>query len=75
MTLTAILRPLEAAYKEHGFRLSVQDWASDERGFYLESIELCISHKVTTGTEAAYRRKDALSKRRVIMQAWGDFLS
>ena len=75
MTLTAILRRWKLPYTQHGFRSSFRDWAGDETAFDRESIELCISHKVTTATEAAYRRKDALSKRRVIMQAWADFLS
>lgn len=62
-------------YTQHGFRSSFLNWAGDEPDFDRESIELCISHKDTTATEAAYRRKDALKKRRVIMQAWADFLS
>jgi integrase len=73
MTLTAILRRWELPYTQHGFRSSFRDWAGDETDFDRESIELCISHKVTSATEAAYRRKDALAKRRVIMQAWAEY--
>lgn len=72
MTLTAILRRWQLQFTQHGFRSSFRDWAGDETEFDRESIELCISHKVTSATEAAYRRKDALAKRRVIMQAWAD---
>ncbi len=73
MTLTAILRRWELPFTQHGFRSSCRDWAGDETDFDRESIELCISHKVTSATEAAYRRKDALAKRRVIMQAWANY--
>lgn len=73
MTLTAILRRWDLPYTQHGFRSSFRDWAGDETDFDRESIELCISHKVTSATEAAYRRKDALSKRRVIMQTWAEY--
>jgi len=75
MTLTAILRRWELPYTQHGFRSSFRDWAGDETDFDRESIELCISHKVTSATEAAYRRKDALAKRRAIMQTWAEFCS
>ena len=75
MTLTAILRRWQLPFTQHGFRSSFRDWAGDETDFDRESIELCISHKVTSATEAAYRRKDALAKRRIIMQAWAEFLS
>lgn len=73
MTLTAILRRWQLPFTQHGFRSSFRDWAGDETDFDRESIELCISHKVTSATEAAYRRKDALAKRRVIMQTWADY--
>ena len=73
MTLTAILRRWKLPYTQHGFRSSFRDWAGDETDFDRESIELCISHKVTNATEAAYRRRDALQKRRIIMQAWSDY--
>lgn len=74
MKPTAILGRGKLTYTQHGFRSSFRDWAGDETEFDRESIELCISHKVTTATEAAYRRKDALAKRRLIMQAWAEFL-
>jgi integrase len=75
MTLTAILRRWKLPCTQHCFRSSFRDWVGNETDFDRERFELCISHKVTSATEAAYRRKDALQERRSIMQAWADFLA
>jgi hypothetical protein len=38
-------------------------------------IEAALAHAVGDRTEAAYRRGDALEKRRKLMEAWGTFCS
>ena len=58
----------------HGFRSSFRDWVGDETTFEREVAELALSHAVGDATEQAYRRKAALEKRRVLMQAWADFV-
>lgn len=37
-------------------------------------IEFALAHALDDKTEAAYRRSDALEKRRVMMQEWADFV-
>jgi hypothetical protein len=37
-------------------------------------IEFALAHTLEDKTEAAYRRSDALEKRRMLMQDWADFL-
>lgn len=57
----------------HGFRSSFRDWSAEETNFQREVIEAALAHIVGDETERAYRRGDALEKRRKLMQAWGDY--
>jgi integrase len=56
----------------HGFRSSFRDWAGDETSFPREVCEAALGHTVT-GVEGAYRRSDALAKRRLLMDAWAAY--
>lgn len=58
----------------HGFRSTFKDWANDETDFPDEVSELALAHKVGSSTRRAYRREDALEKRRELMQHWADYL-
>ena len=57
----------------HGFRSSFRDWCGDKTNFPRELAEAALAHKVGDETERAYRRSDALEKRRRLMQAWADY--
>jgi len=57
----------------HGFRSSFRDWAGERTQFPREVAEQALAHRVGDETERAYRRGDALDKRRLLMQAWADF--
>ena len=57
----------------HGFRSTFRDWAGEMTDFSEEICELSLAHVRGTKTEAAYRRADALEKRRLLMQRWADF--
>ena len=56
----------------HGFRSTFRDWAGDETNFPREVAEQALGH-VVSGVEGAYRRGDALEKRRELMTAWADY--
>lgn len=58
----------------HGFRSSFRDWCGDATSFPREVAEAALAHKVGDETERAYRRSDALEKRRKLMQAWADYV-
>lgn len=58
----------------HGFRSSFRDWAGERTAFPREVAEQCLAHRVGDETERAYRRGDALEKRRTLMQAWAGFV-
>lgn len=59
----------------HGFRSSFRDWAGEETSFSREVAELALAHQFGDATERAYRRGDALAKRRELMDAWDRYFS
>lgn len=76
MALTMLLRRMEVGhFTPHGFRSAFRDWAGDETEFPREIAEAALAHKVGDETEQAYRRSDALDRRRKLMEAWEAYLS
>jgi integrase len=61
--------------KPHGFRSTFRDWAGDNTAHPREVVEAALSHAVGNETERAYRRGDALEKRRLLMNEWGTYLT
>jgi integrase len=57
----------------HGFRSSFRDWVWEETDFPRELAEQALAHTLQNKAEAAYRRGDAIEKRRAMMEAWADF--
>ncbi len=57
----------------HGFRSSFRDWAGNETNYAREVIETALAHVVGDKAEQAYRREDALEKRRRLMTDWAAF--
>jgi integrase len=57
----------------HGFRSSFRDWAGETTSFPREVAEAALAHVVGDETERAYRRGDALQKRRKLMEAWSSY--
>ena len=57
----------------HGFRSSFRDWAGNETGYPRELIETALAHVIGDKAEQAYRRSDALEKRRKLMEAWAGY--
>jgi integrase len=57
----------------HGFRSSFRDWCGNETSFPREIAEGALAHRAGDATEQAYRRGDALEKRRALMDAWANF--
>jgi integrase len=57
----------------HGFRSSFRDWAGNVTNFPREVVETALAHVIGDKAEQAYRRSDALEKRRKLMEAWGAY--
>ena len=68
--MTACLKRLKVDATVHGFRSTFRDWAGDCTGFPREMAEAALSHLVGDEAERAYRRSDALERRRKLMVAW-----
>ena len=57
-------------FTAHGFRSSFRDWAGNETTFPRELAEHALAHVIRDKAEQAYRRSDALVRRRELMDAW-----
>lgn len=57
----------------HGFRSAFRDWCGEATTFPREVAEQALAHLVGNVVEQAYRRGDALEKRRKLMEAWATF--
>ncbi len=74
MAMEMVLRRMKVENATvHGFRSAFRDWAAEETSFPREVAEAALAHVVGDATERAYRRGDALEKRRKLMEAWAAF--
>lgn len=75
---TAMTKSLRAASPDktvtlHGLRSSFRDWCGDHTEHPREVAEAALAHVVGNAVEQAYRRQDALEKRRLLMTDWTDY--
>src|SRR5262249_45987115 len=74
MALEMVLRRMKIEDATvHGFRSSFRDWAGNITSFPREVTETALSHVIGDKAEQAYRRSDALEKRRKLMEAWASY--
>ncbi len=66
-----LLRRMGSPFTAHGFRRSFRDWPGNETHFARELFEHAFAHVNCDKAELAYRRSDALARRRELMDAWG----
>lgn len=57
----------------HGFRSGFRDWCGEATTFPREVAEQALAHTIGNAVEQAYRRGDALEKRRKLMEAWATY--
>lgn len=70
MAFEMLLRRIGSPFTAHGFRSSFRDWAGNETNFPREIAEHALAHVIGDKVEQAYRRSDALARRRELMDAW-----
>nr|WP_314435142.1 integrase arm-type DNA-binding domain-containing protein [uncultured Brevundimonas sp.] len=58
----------------HGFRSTFRDWAGECSDFPSDIVEMALGHQVGNAVERAYRRGDALDRRRAVMAAWAKYI-
>jgi integrase len=73
MALEMVLRRMGQHVTVHGFRSSFRDWTGNETHFPREVAEHALAHVIGDKAEQAYRRSDALEKRRKLMDAWAAY--
>ena len=74
IAMSAILRRMDIeSATVHGFRSAFRDWCGNETSFPRELAEQALAHVIGDKAEQAYRRSDALERRRELMQAWANF--
>lgn len=76
MSLLTLLRRMNVdGATTHGFRSSFRDWCGECTSFPREVAEAALAHSIGNKAEAAYRRGDALEKRRILMAQWSLYCS
>ena len=75
VSMTAVMRRMKVNAVPHGFRSTFRDWAGEKTNFPRELAEQALAHTLQNKVEAAYRRGDALEKRRQMMQEWTNFIA
>jgi len=74
MAMEMVLRRMKIEHATvHGFRSSFRDWAGNVSNFPREITETALAHVIGDKAEQAYRRSDALEKRRKLMEAWASY--
>jgi integrase len=73
MAMGMVLRRMKLDATVHGFRSSFRDWAGNETAFPREIVETALAHVIGNKAEQAYRRSDALERRRKLMEAWASY--
>ena len=72
--LRALMRWMNARpATPHGFRSSFRDWVGEKTSYPTELAEHALAHRIGDAVEQAYRRGDALERRRDMMEAWAAF--
>jgi integrase len=77
MSLTAVLRRMDVAVTQHGFRSTFRDWCAESvaNSFPREVAEHALAHSLPDRVEAAYQRSTLFDRRAQLMAAWSDFCS
>lgn len=73
MSMEMLLRRMDVDVTVHGFRSTFRDWAGEKTDTPREVAEAALAHTIGNSAELAYRRGDALEKRRKLMKAWAEF--
>lgn len=73
MAMSMLLRRMKVDVTVHGFRSSFRDWVAEETDHSPEVAEMALAHTIRNQVEAAYRRGDLLSRRKILMRDWQNY--
>ena len=71
--LTLLKRMSRHGITVHGFRSTFRDWVAECTEYPDSLAEEALAHSIISQTVAAYRRRDQLERRRLIMDDWGRY--
>lgn len=74
MSISAVMRRMEANAVPHGFRSTFRDWCSEHTAYPRDVAEMALAHTIGNKVEAAYRRGDLFNKRRAMMIDWANHI-
>ena len=72
-TMHELLKSINPNITVHGFRSTFRQWAADNNRSHA-AAEMALAH-VLGKVERAYQRSDLLDERRLLMDAWGRYIS
>lgn len=73
--LSLLKRMSHSGITVHGFRSTFRDWVAECTDYPDSLAEEALAHVITSQTIAAYRRRDQLERRRLMMKDWGTYCS
>jgi integrase len=73
MRMVRLLHTMREGLSVHGFRSTFSDWCRERTNYPRDIVEMALAHAIKDKTEAAYRRGDALEKRRRLMEEWARY--
>ncbi len=71
--MLAVIKDMKVDATVHGFRSSFRDWAGEATDYPRELAEMALSHVVGNEVELAYRRGQAIERRRQLMEDWAAY--
>ena len=71
--MVRMLHTMRDGLTVHGFRSAFSDWCRSAHTIRATLSRCALAHAVKDKTEAAYRRGDALEKRRRLMEEWARY--
>ena len=74
-TISKLVRENGIETTPHGLRSSFRDWCAEMTDVPREISELALAHVEGSASELAYRRTDFFTKRRALMESWGEYLT
>ncbi|MBB3264077.1 integrase [Azospirillum sp. OGB3] len=75
MAMNMTLRRMKLDVTPHGFRSTFRTWVAEKTHFPDDVAEAALSHTQGNKVVAAYQRGDLFEKRRLLMQAWAQFVT
>jgi len=68
--MLSLVKSMDPSLTVHGFRSTFRDWVGEATAFPGDLAEHALAHRVGNEVQMAYRRGDALDRRRELMEAW-----